>query len=66
MTAPSGTTPLVANRHSAISSLRASATTMTFRMRVPLRRRAHDTRRTVSGARLVALPEPSQFNHYRS
>ena len=33
MTAPSGTTPWVAKRHKAINSFRASATTMTFRMR---------------------------------
>jgi hypothetical protein len=33
---PSGTTPCVTNRHSAISSLRASATIITFRTRVPV------------------------------
>jgi hypothetical protein len=36
MTAPSGTSPCVANRHKAISNLRASATTITFRMRRPV------------------------------
>ncbi len=36
MTAPPGTTPCVANRHKAISSFRASATTITLRMRAPV------------------------------
>jgi hypothetical protein len=36
MTAPSGTTPWVANRHKAINSFRASATTITLRMRRPV------------------------------
>jgi hypothetical protein len=36
MTAPSGTTPWVANRHKAIRSRRAIATTMTLRMRFPV------------------------------
>jgi len=36
MAAPSGTTPWLTNRHSAISNFRASATTITFRMRVPI------------------------------
>jgi hypothetical protein len=36
MTAPSGTTPWVANRHKAISSLGARATTITLRMRLPV------------------------------
>jgi hypothetical protein len=36
MAAPSGNTPWVANRHSAISSFRARATTITFRMRAPV------------------------------
>jgi hypothetical protein len=36
MTAPSGTTPWVANRHKAISSFRARATTITLRMRRPV------------------------------
>ena len=35
-TAPSGTTPWVANRHKAIRSRRAIATTMTLRMRFPV------------------------------
>jgi hypothetical protein len=33
---PSGTTPCVTNRHSTMSSLRASATIITFRTRVPV------------------------------
>lgn len=33
---PSGTTPCVTNRHRAISSLRANATIITFRTRVPV------------------------------
>ena len=36
ITAPSGTTPWVANRHKAIRSRRAIATTMTLRMRFPV------------------------------
>ena len=36
MTAPSGTTPWVANRHKAISSFRANAITITLRMRAPV------------------------------
>ena len=36
VTAPSGTTPWVANRHKAIRSRRAIATTMTLRMRFPV------------------------------
>jgi hypothetical protein len=36
ITAPSGTTPWVANRHKAIRSRRAIATTMTVRMRFPV------------------------------
>jgi hypothetical protein len=36
MTAPSGTLPWVANRHRAISGFRASATTITLRMRLPV------------------------------
>ncbi len=36
MAAPSGNTPWVANRHSAINNFRASATTITFRMRPPV------------------------------
>jgi hypothetical protein len=36
MTAPSGTTPWVANRHKAIRSRRAIATTITLRMRRPV------------------------------
>ena len=36
MTAPSGTTPWVANRHRAISSFRANAITITLRMRAPM------------------------------
>jgi hypothetical protein len=37
MTAPSGVTPCVANRHKAISNLRANVTTITFRMQRPVR-----------------------------
>jgi hypothetical protein len=33
---PSGTTPCVTNRHRAISSLRANATIITFRTRLPV------------------------------
>jgi len=36
MTAPSRTTPCAANCHKAISSLRASATTIILRMRAPV------------------------------
>ena len=36
ITAPSGTTPSVTNRHSATKSLRANATTITFRTRRPV------------------------------
>jgi len=36
MTAPSGTTPCVANRHRAMSSFRARATTITLRTRAPV------------------------------
>ena len=36
MIAPSGTKPWVTNRQSEISSFRASATTITFRMRAPV------------------------------
>ena len=36
VTAPSGITPSMTNRHKAIRSLRASATTMTLRRRRPV------------------------------
>jgi hypothetical protein len=36
MTAPSGTSPWVANRHKAINSFRASPTTITLRIRRPV------------------------------
>jgi hypothetical protein len=36
MTAPPGTTPWVANRHNAIRSRRAIATTITLRIRRPV------------------------------
>jgi hypothetical protein len=45
MTAPSGTTPWVANRHNAIRSRRAIVTTITLRMRRPFRQRAGETNR---------------------
>ena len=61
---PSGTTPCVTNRHRAISSLRASATIITFRTRVPVTPARLRYQCTRAAARLVALPQPSQFNHY--
>jgi hypothetical protein len=50
MTAPSGTTPWVANRHKPINSFRASATTTTLRTRRPVLLDHDETSRIACGA----------------
>ena len=64
MTAPSSITPSMTNRHKAIRSLRASATTMTLRTRRPVE--PTRSRNQTTCARLLALPKPGQFDHHRS
>src|ERR1700722_2538196 len=66
ITAPSGITPSMTNRHRAISSLRARATTITFANTAagradPIAEPSH-----LRGARLVALPKPCQLDLHRS